>query len=91
MPETKRLSQFEVEERAASAQALLNDPVIEEAMEDLRKTYMDNLMGSEVGSPEAQAAHAGMKVLESFKASLLAMVTEKKMRAKYGRTDNAGN
>jgi hypothetical protein len=83
----KQLDQSEIEERAATAQALLNDPVVEEALDDLSMTYLNNLMESEIGSQEANAAHAGMKVLNDFKASLLAMVTEKKMRQKYGRSD----
>jgi hypothetical protein len=78
------LSDFEIGERAASAQALLNDPIVEEAMADLREGYLNTLLDSEVGTPEASSAHAGMKVLEDFKAALLSMVTEKKMRAKYG-------
>jgi hypothetical protein len=78
------LSDYEVGERAASAEALLSDPVVGEAMENLREAYLNTLLDSEVGTPEAASAHAGMKVLEDFKAALLAMVTEKKMRAKYG-------
>ena len=79
-----QLSDYEVDERAASAQALLSDPVVGEALEGLREAYLNTLLDSEVGTPEAASAHAGMKVLEDFKAALLAMVTEKKMRIKYG-------
>jgi len=83
----QKLSHLEVEERAASAAALLADPVVQMALDDLRSAYLSTLMQADVGTPEAASAHAGMRVLEDFKASLLAMVTEKKMRAKYGRTD----
>ena len=78
------LSDYEAEEQAASAKAMLNDPVFSVAMADLTTKYMDNLMQSDVGSQEAAAAHAGLKVLRDFKASLEAMITEKKMRDHRG-------
>ena len=84
----QNLSDHEIDERAAAAQALLNDPVVLMALDDLKESYLATLMGSDVGTPEAASAHAGLRVLEDFKASILAMVTDKKMRAKYGsRTD----
>jgi hypothetical protein len=83
-----RLNDFEVEERSASAAALLADPVVGMALDSLRESYMINLMDAEVGSPESQSAHAGLKILQDFKASLEAMITEKKMRAKYSRSDS---
>lgn len=79
----RRLSDIEVEERAATAQAMLQDDLVKEIIEDLRERYLQNFMDATVGSPEAAAAHSGMKILNDFQNSLMAVLTEKKMRSRY--------
>jgi hypothetical protein len=85
MPQ-RPLSDLEIEERAASASALLHDPVVEEALRMMQAKCVDTLMVAELGSPEASSAHATMKVIAEFKASLNSMITDKKMREKYPRS-----
>lgn len=75
-----RLSDLEVEERAASARALLNDPVVHGALEEMKAAYMEALVISAVGSPEASLAHASLKVLQDFKDRLTSMTVENRMR-----------
>jgi len=84
------LSDLQVEERASSASAMLNDLVFEAAINTMRAQYIDALTKAAVGSPEASTAHAGVKMLEDFKATLQAMITEKKMRARYPRSVDNG-
>lgn len=86
----KQLSDFEVDERAAAAQALLQDRNFLAAMADIREEHVNALEKAEVGSVEATSAHAGLKALLMLKARLASSITEKKMRERTGRTANAG-
>jgi hypothetical protein len=86
---TRDLSDFEVDERAASALALLNDPHILESFTALREMYINILENSPIGSDEAVTAHTSLKVLQDFRASVESMVTDSKMRKKYsGKVKN---
>lgn len=66
----------EVEERAAEARALLNNPVLKQAMEDTRKEYLRQLIQADVGSLTAATAHASMKVLEGVLQQLQVYVND---------------
>ena len=90
MLQPQSLSDQQVEERAASATALLNDPVVDMAIDEMRVAYMDRLIQSDIGSPEAAAAHAALKMLADFKVALVAMVTEQKMRKHRKRSNTDG-
>jgi hypothetical protein len=81
---TRDLSDYEVDERAAAALALLNDKHIVDAFAALREMYINILENSPIGSEEASTAHTSLKVLQDFKASVESMVTDNKMRKKYG-------
>lgn len=74
------LSDYQVEERAAAATALLNDPVILEVLKEMHDTYVATLLRVQVGTPEALTAHAGIRLVEDFRNGLIAKVTEKRMR-----------
>lgn len=78
VPEPKSILQLE--DRAADARAILNSPLFQEMVDGLKKTYISNLISAEVGSADATSAHAGLKVLEDFKASLESVVNDLKMR-----------
>lgn len=84
----KRLSDYEIEERAASARAFLNDPVIKEAFDSMHSRYMGTLLASDVGSLTATAAHAKLAALADFQAELISVITEKKIRDKHIKVDN---
>lgn len=87
---TPERSDFEVDERAASALALLNDPYIVETFTALREMFVNILENSPVGSDEAVTAHTSLRVLQTFRANVESMVTDKKMRQKYsGKQDYA--
>lgn len=77
------LSDLEVDERASTALAFLNDPVIVDTFSALREMYIDILEHSAVGSEEAYASHTNLKVLQDFRGALESMITDQKMRRKY--------
>jgi hypothetical protein len=83
---TRPLSDYEVDEKAASATAILNDPIISEAINNLHQKYVEELIASGVGSPEALSAQAGMKMLVDFKSELQSMITERQMRVHRRRS-----
>lgn len=81
MPQpTNQLSDYEVDERAASATAVLDDPVVKEAIDKLKSKYVDELVSAAIGSPESMSAHAGIKLIGGFQAELQSMITEKRVR-----------
>lgn len=73
-------SDYEVDERAANAQEILNNPIIVEAIDNLRKKYHTALLSAMIGSADAIAAHAGVQMVEGFQNELRSMVTDKVMR-----------
>jgi hypothetical protein len=73
------LSNEEIQERAATATALLNDPLLNEAILQIRDGFVNQLVASGIGSEAAISAHAGLKVLEAFKGELQAVIVNMKM------------
>ena len=76
----QKRSDYEVDERAANAQTILNDPIVVEAVDNLRKKYQVDLLSARIGSADAIAAHAGVQMVEGFLNELKAMITDKAMR-----------
>jgi len=82
-----RLSNFEVQEKAAEAKALLGNPVFVNAMDDIYSKAIGTLLSAEVGSLTASAAHASMKAVRDIKARLEEYIADHKMRQKYNKGD----
>lgn len=79
----RQLSDLELEERAATAIAFLNDPIILETFAALREMFISVLEKAEVGSDEANTAHTSLKVLQDFRSTVESVITDHKMRQKY--------
>jgi hypothetical protein len=86
-PDKPRLSNFEVQEKAAEAQALLGNSVFVNAMDDTYSKAIGILLKAEVGSLTASAAHASMKAVQDIKAQLEEYIADHKMRQKYNKGD----
>ena len=87
MPEKR--SEFELDERAAEAKFVLNNPVFLEAVAGLREQYIKNLMASGIGSELATMSHAKMVVLEELIAQIGSAITDQRMakqrKPNYGK------
>lgn len=83
-----RLNDAELEEHAASAKAILNDPVVDEALKAMRYQYMDKLIAADVGSEQVTMYHASLKLIDDFKAQLQTVITEQKMRQRHRSREN---
>jgi hypothetical protein len=78
------LSDHEVDERAAEAQALLDNPVFTSAIDDVYSRALGTLLSADVGSLTASTAHATMKAIRDIRTQLGNYITDNKMR-KHGR------
>lgn len=87
LEEQPRLNNFETEERALDAQAVLHDSVVREAMTEIYSRALGTLAQEEVGSLTAHAAHAMMKAVLELKAQLEQYIADNKMRQKYNKGD----
>jgi hypothetical protein len=85
--ETRRLSNYEVGEKAADAKALLDDKTFKNAMSDVYSRATGTLLSAEVGSLTASAAHATMKAILDIKKQLEEYVNDDKMRQKFTKGD----
>jgi hypothetical protein len=79
----ERLSNLQVQEKAANAHTLLNDPVFQEALNAVYSRAIGILGTAEVGSLTAGAAHASMKAVLDLRNQLEEYVTDNKVRQKY--------
>lgn len=79
----RRLSNLEVEERAADAKALLGSEIFNRALKDIHSQQLGILVSAEVGSLTASAAHAMLKALEMIKSQLDQYIADQSMRQKY--------
>jgi len=81
-------SELELDERAAEAKFVLNNPVFQEAIDNLRKKHLQLMMATKVGSPESVESHAMLKVLEELISELQSAIVDQKMtkqrRPNYG-------
>jgi hypothetical protein len=87
MPEKR--SEYELDERAAEARFILNNPIFLEAVEGLRSRYIKNLMSSGIATEQAMVSHAKMVVLEELISQIGAAITDQKMTQQ--RKPNYGN
>ena len=85
LTEHKRLSDHEIDERAAEAQSLLDNSVFADALDDVYSRALGTLLNADVGSLTATTAHATMKAIRDVRSQLEQYVSDKKMRAKFGR------
>jgi hypothetical protein len=81
--QNNRLSNLEVEEKAANAQAALNDPIINDALNDIYSRAEGILLDADVGSLTASAAHATMKAIKDIRNQLNQYIADNKVRQKY--------
>ncbi len=82
----KRLSDYEVEDRAKEAQSMLDSSVFKDAFDEVYSRSLSTLLAADVGSLTASAAHATMKALTDIKKQLGSFVNDDKMRQKYHRS-----
>ena len=79
------LSNFEVDERAVEAQALLSNPVAMAALREVYSRALGTLLNADVGSLTATTAHASMKAIHDIKGQLEQYVDDQKMRRRFGK------
>ena len=82
-------SEYELDERAAEAKFILNNVIFIEAIEELRKQFIQALMSSGIGSEDAMVAHAKIVVLEELIAQIGSAITDQRMTKQ--RKPNYGN
>jgi hypothetical protein len=90
MPDQKpepRLSNHEVEEKAAEAESLLASEVFQSAMNGVYSRAVGTLLSTEVGSLTATGAHATMKAIIDIRSQLEDFINDHKMRQKYNKGD----
>jgi len=80
-----RLSNLQVDERAAEAQDLLTNPVLKGALDDVYSRALGTLLNADVGSLTASTAHATMKAIRDVKKQLEDYITDKKMRERFNK------
>jgi hypothetical protein len=80
-----RLSNLQVDERAAEAQGLLENPVLKDALDDVYSRALGTLLNADVGSLTASTAHATMKAVRDVKKQLEDYITDKKMRERFNK------
>lgn len=78
----KKMSDFEVMERATDSIALNENPTFQQALIELRKRYYTELMEAGVGTLTATAAHAKLKALEDIPGQLKIFINDATMRRK---------
>jgi hypothetical protein len=82
-------SEYELDERASEAKSILNNIIFQEAVDGLRKQFIQTLMGSGIGSEDAMVAHAKIVVLEELIAQIGSAITDQRMTKQ--RKPNYGN
>lgn len=75
-------SSYELDERAANARALLNNPMLIEAFDALKDRYTLGFQNAELGSPQALANHSKLKVIEEIKRELESVISDQKISQK---------
>jgi len=80
-----RLSNLQVDERAAEAQSLLDNSVFKDALNDVYSRALGTLLNADVGSLTASTAHATMKAIRDVKKQLEDYITDKKMRERFNK------
>jgi len=76
---------LQVDERAAEAKAILDNPVFTNAIEDVYSRALGILLNADVGSLTATTAHATLKGIRDIKKQLEEYILDKKMRDRFGK------
>src|SRR4051812_19030027 len=79
------LSGYEIDERAADAQALLDSPLFIQAIGEVYSRAAGTLLNADVGSLTAGAAHATMKAVRDIYKQLEQYITDNKMHQRFGK------
>lgn len=82
-----RLNNFETAEKAAIAQALLDNPVIQDALIAIYSKAAGTLLTTDPGTLTATSAHAMMKSVIDLQNQLKEYVSDDKVRQKYNKGD----
>jgi hypothetical protein len=82
-----RLSNFEVEEKAAEAESILDNPVLKEALDSIHSRALGTLTAEDVGSLTAAHAHAMIKAITELREQLKQYIADHKVRQKYNKGD----
>lgn len=77
-------SEFELDERAANAVALLNNALLQEVLESIRESSINEMIAGEPGSKETFEAHAMVRAIDMLKANIKNVITDQKMAKKTG-------
>lgn len=84
LPDRPRLSDYQLDERAAEAKAILDNSVFRDALDDVYSRALGTLLNADIGSLTASTAHATMKAIRDVRSQLEQYVMDKKMREKFG-------
>ena len=87
---SRRLSDLEVDNRAAEARVLLENSLLKEALNDVYSRAIGTLLTADVGSLTASTAHATMKAVTAVRSQLEQYVTDHKMRQKFSKGGGNG-
>lgn len=79
-----------MEERAAEARVILNNPVFKNALEDVYSRALGTLLNADVGSLTAGTAHASIKAVRDVQKQLEQYVADKLMRDKFSKGNSSG-
>jgi len=88
--ERSRLSDYEVDERAAEAKSILDNSVFADALDDVYSRALGTLLNADVGSLTASTAHATMKAIRDVRKQLEQYVDDQKMRQKFSKGESRG-
>ncbi len=81
------LNNFEVEEKAHDAEALLRSDVFNGSLDDIYSAAVRRLLEADIGSLTANSAHATMKSIMDIRHRLEQYINDHKMRQKYNKGD----
>ena len=87
--ERRRLRSDEIDERAAEAKAILDNPVFKEACGEAYSRSITELLNADIGSLTASTAHATMKAITTVQKQLEQYVTDQKMKHKFNSKSDA--
>lgn len=79
-----------MDERAAESKALLANPVLRQAFQDIYSQAVNRMQNADVGSLTATTAHAMMKAIIDLQKQLEQYLADGKMRQKYSKGDFNG-
>jgi hypothetical protein len=75
----EKIDMLERDERAAEAQALLNNPLLQEIFQRVEKDAQEAMLNAEPGSAVAVAYHQRIMAIRAIHADLIRLVDDPKM------------